>query len=119
MKIFILAAIISMAVAMNAPVEEETEALDAAQPEGKQYGGYGGWRPSRPSRPSYGYRPQPTYGYGRKKRETESEDLAPAQPEEIDSEGKQWGGYGGGYRPSRPSYGGGYRPSRPSWGYGK
>ena len=47
--------------------------------------------------------------------------LAPAQPEEIDSEGKQWGSYGGGssygggYRPSRPSYGS-YRPSRPSYG---
>ena len=47
--------------------------------------------------------------------------LAAAQPEEIDSEGKQWGSYGGGssygggYRPSRPSYGS-YRPSRPSYG---
>ena len=59
--------------------------------------------------------------------------LAPAQPEEIDSEGKQWGAmvvdrftggssYGGGYRPSRPSYGsyGSYRPSRPTYGgYGR
>ena len=52
--------------------------------------------------------------------------LAPAQPEEIDSEGKQWGSYGGGssyggsYRPSRPTYGGGYyRPSRPTYGYGR
>ena len=51
--------------------------------------------------------------------------LAAAQPEEIDSEGKQWGSYGGGssyggsYRPSRPSYGS-YRPSRPTYGgYGR
>merc|ERR1719297_696560 len=126
-----------MAVAMNAPVEEETEALAAAQPEeidsaGKQWGSYGGGSSYgggyRPSRPTYGsWRPsRPTYGgYGRKKRDTESEALAPAQPEEIDSEGKQWGSYGGGssygggYRPSRPSYGG-YRPSRPSYGsYGR
>merc|ERR1719245_1195880 len=127
---------------MNAPVEEETEALAAAQPEeidseGKQWGSYGGGSSYgggyRPSRPSYGsYRPsRPSYGsyggYGRKKRDTESEDLAPAQSEEIDSEGKQWGSYGGGssyggasYRPSRPSYGGGsYRPSRPTYGYGR
>merc|ERR1712113_1344183 len=89
-------------------------------------GSYGGGY--RPSRPSYGgYRPsRPSYGssyggYGRKKGDTESEALAPAQPEEIDSEGKQWGSYGGGssyggsYRPSRPSYGS-YRPSRPSYG---
>ena len=53
--------------------------------------------------------------------------MAAAQPEEIDSEGKQWGSYGGGssygggYRPSRPTYGGGYyRPSRPTYGgYGR
>merc|ERR1712241_1454306 len=98
---------------------------------GKQWGSYGGgssygggYRPSRPSYGSYGsYRPsRPTYGgYGRKKRDTESEALAPVQPEEIDSEGKQWGSYGGGssyggsYRPSRPSYGS-YRPSRPTYG---
>merc|ERR1719410_2460429 len=128
---------------MNAPVEEETEALAAAQPEeidseGKQWGSYGGGSSYgggyRPSRPSYGsYRPsRPSYGsyggYGRKKRDTESEALAAAQPEEIDSEGKQWGSYGGGssygggYRPSRPSYGsyGSYRPSRPTYGgYGR
>merc|ERR1711992_173662 len=123
--------------------ETKSEALAPAQPEeidseGKQWGSYGGGSSYgggyRPSRPSYGsYRPsRPSYGssyggYGRKKRDTESEALAAAQPEEIDSEGKQWGSYGGGssyggsYRPSRPTgYVSIYRPSRPSYGgYGR